>query len=127
LRNQAGANTWTGNITLGANSLLNVVGASSLSVTGTILTNTLTKIGTGDLTIGGGVANTSSLTVSQGKVLLNKTGADIDSANNLTIGDDFGGDNADVVQIASTVVGRQRINGALTVNSSGLLDLNGMN
>src|SRR5207248_8829643 len=41
-------------------------------------------------------------------------------------GDDFGGDNADVAQIAAAATVRQAV-GSLTVSSSGLMDLNGKN
>src|SRR5262249_17994966 len=58
LRNLAGNNTWAGNITLGANSTA-LVFAGTLTINGNLSNNTLTKIGTGDLTLGGANANSS--------------------------------------------------------------------
>ena len=105
LRIQSGANTWSANWTLGSNATLNVIGGS-LTVNGNISSNTLTKIGAGDLTIGGSGANSASLVVTRGKVILNKSVADVNSAATLTIGDDIGGDDIDVVQIAAPACGR---------------------
>src|SRR5207249_1790382 len=62
----------------------------------------------------------------QGKVVLNKTTADTNAAATLTVGDDFGGDNADVAQISSAATVRQAVTN-LTVLSSGLMDTGGKN
>src|SRR5262249_41735394 len=94
------------------------------TVNASINGNTLTKIGTGDLTLGGSAANSASLIVAQGKVILNKTTADVNSAATLTVGDDFGGDNADVAQVSGSATVRQAVTN-LTRTSSGLLDING--
>src|SRR5262249_10148363 len=71
-------------------------------------------------------ANSASVTVAQGKVILNKTTADVLSAATLTVGDDLGGDNADVAQVSGAATVRQAVTN-LTVLSSGLMDLNGKN
>ena len=122
IRNVAGANVWSANITLGSNASLNVA-TGSFTTTGTVAGNTLTKFGTGDFIVGGAGANTSSLTIAQGKLILNKTAA-VNAAAAIIVGDDFGGDNADVLQVAATAAVRQQISGLLTVTSSGLVDLN---
>src|SRR5439155_1170605 len=64
-------------------------------------------------------------TVNEGTLVLNKTAGTDAILGSLVIGNDAGGASADVVQLAAA----NQINdtAAVTVNSSGLLDLNGNN
>lgn len=86
----------------------------------------LTKADVGTLTLSAGASNTYTglTTVNGGTLVLNRTVLDSTIKGGLIIGDGVGGPAADVVrlgaasQIANTV--------AVTVNSSGLLDLNGL-
>ena len=90
----------------------------------------ITKTGAGTLTLNATTTNTftGATTVSAGTLLLNDTGGVAVSGGSLVIGDSLGGagvNKADVArllsnnQIASTV--------AVTINDSGLLDLNNNN
>jgi autotransporter-associated beta strand protein/T5SS/PEP-CTERM-associated repeat protein len=86
-----------------------------------------TKTGTGTLTLGGAANNSLSgtLFVNEGVVLLNKTAGLHALDTLLTVGDGAGGAGADVVRWLAS----NQINSGggteITVNSSGLLDLNG--
>lgn len=122
LRDLSGTSTLNGNISLAGNATV-LVFAGGLTLNGNVTGNTLTKIGTADLTLGGAGANTSNVTVAQGRIVLNKTTVDTNAAGTLTIGDDIGGDNVDVVQIAAAAAVRQSVTN-LTVTSSGLMDIN---
>lgn len=81
------------------------------------------KVGTGSWELGGTVSNTygGTATVNEGTLLLNKTGATAISGSALIIGDNVGGNDADVVelldnnQIADTT--------DVTVRDTGLLEL----
>ena len=81
----------------------------------------LIKNGTGQLTLSGSSANTASVQVNTGTLVLNKS-AGVDAvAGNLGIGDAVGGANADVVRLNNSY----QINGSVSISSSGLLDTNG--
>jgi len=79
------------------------------------------KRGAGVLSMEGTSTNTywGSTTVNEGTLELRKSGISIPGS--LYIGDDLGGSRADVVRLFTT----NCLNGNVTVNSSGLLDLNG--
>ncbi|HEV8605960.1 MAG TPA: autotransporter-associated beta strand repeat-containing protein [Tepidisphaeraceae bacterium] len=87
----------------------------------------LTKTGDGALMFGGATANsyTGITTVNAGTLLLNKSVANGALNGGLTIGDGAGGAGSDVVR---WVAGEQVWHGAgsvVSINSSGLMDLNG--
>lgn len=121
----AGAATLTGDRTI------NITSTGTTTLAGTIgqdsAARSLIKAGPGTLRLGGAASNTYSgaTTVNSGVLVLAKTGANVDSiaGSSLVIGDAVGGVESDVVRlenghdIADTV--------AVTVSSSGLLDLNG--
>lgn len=92
-------------------------------------TGSLFKIGPGTLRLSGASDNTFSgpAEVREGLLELGKTGASAlrDNAS-LTVGDEVGGADADIVRY---VANGNQINSsvAVTVSSSGLLDLNGFN
>ena len=96
----------------------------TLVLNGAVLTGTLTKIGTGDLTLMGSAANTSAITVAENNVNLAKTAA-VAAATTLTIGNDLGGDNAQ--QAIVTGVNAQTASTGVTIASTGRLDVNGRN
>src|SRR5262249_45344145 len=118
----SGTLTLTGGIT-GSGNALTVGGAGDTTVSSVIGTGsgTLTKDGAGTLTLNGSSANTFSgtATVNAGTLKLSKASGNA-IAGNLTIGDGSGTDTAQLTaasQIADT--------SAVTINSSGVLDLNG--
>lgn len=142
LRNISGTNSYAGAVTLGSAStiasdagtltvsgavanggfLATLDGAGDTTVSGVISgTGGLTKAGTGTLTLSGTGSNTftGTLTVNSGTVQFNKT-ANLDAlAGALVIGDGVGLDTV------RTLAGNQLNGAAVTINSSGLLDLNG--
>ena len=103
-------------------------GGSTLTVNGVLNfngQNTL-KVGTGTLVLAGAAANVGggATFVNEGTLLLNKTGAVNAITNNLTIGDNRGGQDADVVQYGAAAGGTDQIGAVtVTVQSSGRLDL----
>ncbi len=132
LRSISGNNTWGSPI-----NLLSVVGAPAAAVNveaDTLVFNNvlsggadLIKIGPGTLALTGDTSNSAVGTtfVNTGLLLLNKAEDLIAINGNLVIGDDLGGNNADVVRLAAR--GQLRTDRNLRVNSSGLLDLNNFN
>ena len=125
LASESGSNYWTGNIALNNNSDVTVATGTVLNVAGGISgTGNLTKGGDGTLVFSGAQSNTYSgvTMVNQGVLRLGKsTGNAVASA--LVIGDGLGGVNADVVLFS----GNSQItpSSAVTINSSGRLDLDG--
>lgn len=129
LRNVAGNNTLTGPVTLLATSTIGVNAGQTLDIDAVISGATfgVTKLLPGTLRYSGGGANTytGATTVSEGTLELNKTAGVNALAGVLTVGNDAGSQNADVVrllqanQIPDTV--------QVQVTPSGLLDLNGNN
>jgi autotransporter-associated beta strand protein len=120
-------NTWSGNIALIGNSLVNATTNGPLNLSGIISgSGTLTKAGAGTLTFSGNKVNTYSglTTINQGTLLLSRSTTNA-VPGPLLIGDGTGGANADLVrftansQLAST--------SAVTIDTSGQLDLNGFN
>ncbi len=102
--------------------------SSNVSVSGAIGGNFgLTKSGAGALMLSGATANsyTGMTTVTAGMLLLNKSVANGAVIGGLTIGDGAGGAGSDVVR---WMAGEQIWSGAgsvVSINSSGLMDLNG--
>ena len=116
---------WNGTIALSKRSAITVSPGISLLVLGAITGgNMLTKIGLGDLILGGNSSNTERHTrVHEGTLVLSSSFTSGAVTGGLTIGDGVGGANADVVRLNRL---RQIDNGVLvTLASSGLLDLNG--
>jgi autotransporter-associated beta strand protein len=117
--------SWAGPITLNGDVFINVFGGTftnSGAITGT---GGVTKGQSGTLIYAGSGANTYSgdTVVNTGQLQLAKTIATAGIVNgSLTIGDDLGGNDADIVR----EMGPNQINSAvpITINSSGLLDLN---
>jgi autotransporter-associated beta strand protein len=116
--------TWTGNIFLNTDSIINVPGIATLRHLGVISgPGGLRKTGTGTLTLAGVGDNTFSgnTVVNAGRLHLQKTN-DVAIPGALIIGDGSGGSDADVVSLLTP---HQIANdGPITVNTSGLLDLN---
>ena len=119
------SNFWSGNISLSGTSIITVATNAPLNLAGGISgPGGLTKSAGGTLIFSGnkGNAYSGSTTVEQGTLLLSKTQSNA-VAGPLVIGDGIGGANADVVRFA----GNSQLGNApaVTINSSGLLDLNG--
>ena len=120
-----GSNSWAGAISLGADSTIGVATNEYLNLPGPIGgTGDLTKIGPGTLIYSGGVANTysGSTFANEGTLSLNKTVTDGAIPHDLFVGDGVGPSLSDVVRIN----GNPQIAtvSAVTIASSGLLDLN---
>ncbi len=121
----SGTASWAGPVTLNGDVSINVFGGTftnSGAITGT---GGVTKGQTGTLIYAGSGANTYSgdTIVNTGILELSKTIATAGIVNGtLTIGDDLGGADVDVVREE----GANQINSSvpITINSSGLLDLN---
>src|SRR5439155_16972542 len=119
-------NSWSGAVTLGANSTV-AVDAGSLTMSGATgdgaLGFGLTKAGAGTLTFSGTSANTytGATTVNAGELDLGKTAGVNAVAGGLTIGDGTGTDVAKLLaanQIADA--------SSVTVNSSGTCNMNSL-
>jgi len=126
--NTAGANTINNAITLGASPVpVNVGSGVSLTLAGALGgTGGLTKSGTGTLTLSGSGNNTytGATTVNAGLLQLGKTSGWAIGYGSLMIGDGIGGSQADVVRYTGTGTSQLNTLVPITVNSSGLLDLN---
>jgi autotransporter-associated beta strand protein len=127
LHNLAGTDSWAGPIVLAQDATIGV-DAGQLNLNGAVSASSpfdesLTKVGTGTLLFGGGGSNTYSgtTTVDAGTLALAKTGGATAVQGALVVGDDVGAPDSDVVQLA----GNNQVGSAVTVNSSGLLDLHG--
>ncbi len=111
-------------VSLGAQTFF-VQGAGNTRVSGAISgTGNVTKDGTGTLELDGFVPKTytGATTVNGGTLILAKFGANTAIPGPLAIGDGLGGANADVVRLEFGLIGNSP---AVTINSAGLLDLNG--
>src|SRR5207237_4037626 len=113
------------NIALANTSILTTATNSTLNLSGGISGNgSATKNGDGTLIFSGNKPNSYSglTTVNQGILLLSKTSSNA-IASGLIIGDGAGGANVDLVRF----MGNSQLGtfSAVTLNSSGKLDLNG--
>ena len=123
----SGNSTWVSVFEVLKDSVVNVNPSASLR-TGNLIVGRgrLTKTGGGLLTLAGSTSNlnTNGVVVNEGTLVLTNSGFNQNIVGPLIIGDGVGGADADVVrldrvrQIANTV--------PVTINSSGLLDLNGL-
>jgi autotransporter-associated beta strand protein len=100
--------------------------ADKLLVTGLISgTQTLAKHGAGRFEIAGAGSNTFSgpFILRQGSMVLDKSGSDIALVSStVTVGDEAGGGNADLLQYGSAA-GSNQLTGSVVVASSGSYDL----
>lgn len=133
--------TVTGNVELvGGNNLIGSTSGSTLNLAGQILSplsagnRRLLLVGPGTVQFTGNQPNiyTGDTVVLQGRLELGKTGAGIDKAvpSVLIIGDNIGGDNAAEVRlVANNQIAQLNLFDAalntITLNSSGVLNLNG--
>lgn len=145
LRNISGNNSWSGDLTLGSASmiasdsgtltlsgaidnggfLLTVTGAGGVTTSGVISgTGGLTKTGSGTLTLSGGASNTYTgvTTVNDGTLQLDMAAGKNAFNGTLTVGDGIGATNSAVTRFLDI---NQIPNKAITINTDGLLDLNG--
>ena len=121
--NCLGSSSWEGPITLAGDSTIYQYAGASLTLNASISgPGGFTKSGPGTLIFSGSTANTYSgnTFMNEGTLLLGKTGFDLAIPHDLTIGD---GTGSDVVQ---NLVQNQIANTShVTINTGGLLDLNG--
>ena len=120
----AGTLTLSGALTNGG-FLLTETGAGSMGLSGVVSgTGGLTVSGTGTLTLSGGSANTYTgvTAVNSGELDLNKNSGKNAYAGTLTIGDGAGAAGS---AITRWLVANQVPATAVTINSDGLMDLNG--
>jgi autotransporter-associated beta strand protein len=125
LATDSGSNYWTGSIQLNDNSNITTATNTVFNLAGVLSgTGGVTKTGDGTLIFSGALNNTYAgvTTVNQGTLLLSKTTSNA-VPGALIIGDGTGGSDADVVRLGA--LQQISINSDVTVNSSGLLDLNG--
>ena len=122
-----GSNFWAGPVTLGANVRIGVTPTLGVLNLGGVIggTGNLTKDDSGTLFFSGGEANNYAGTtyVNAGTLGLAKTVNNGAIPGALVVGDGVGGTNADVVQLPASGTGQIANTAAVTVNSSGLLDL----
>ncbi len=127
LSSSFGSNSWDGAITLGSDATIGVTGTNDfLNLAGAISGSfDLTKISLGTLIFSGGAGTANSYAgtvVNAGTLILEKSIPNASIPGNLTIGDGSGGANADVVRFARD--NQIMDTGAISIASSGLLDLN---
>lgn len=126
LSSSFGSNSWAGAVTLATDSSISVFTNNFLNLSGPISgAGGLRKIGPGTLIFSGSGANsyTGTTTVDEGFLLLGKVVADGSLHGPLVIGDNVGGGLSDVVRYLAGNQAASTVN--VTVNGSGLLDLNG--
>ncbi|AWM41402.1 Extracellular serine protease precursor [Gemmata obscuriglobus] len=141
LQVSSGTNVWTGTVSVignnqigpGDEAIINVTGATgSLEFSNVVSGDAkIRKLGAGELKLTGTASNTfvDTLQIEQGTVSLKKiapVGTTVNAvAGAIIVGDGQGGNNADVLRLdAPNQIPDTR---AITVNSSGLFDLNGSN
>jgi len=126
----AQTNIWSGTVTLAGNAAVRVDGGGgtfdNLEITAALAgTAAFTKLGAGRLTFNGAVSNTltGSVNVNEGTLFLNKAPTFVAIAGALNIGDNLGGNDADVVLLgaADQIADAQSV----VVNASGLFNLGG--
>ena len=131
VRNIAGANSTTGTVTLAGTSTIGVDLASSLNINSVISGggNGVNKLLGGTLRYSGGTANTytGTTTVFEGTLELNKTAGVAAVAGPLTVGNDAGPQDSDVVRLLAADQIADGGNNFVQVTPSGFLDLNGNN
>jgi len=126
--NASGASSWTGDIVLNTDTF--IASSGSLQLPGQISgTGGFTKLGAGSLTLGGPAANTytGTTTVRDGTLLLDKdtaTASDGAMSGPLVVGENELPENTDIVRwLRARQVPEDT---DITLNSSGLADLNGL-
>ncbi len=123
----SGASYWNGGVSLARATTIQVDAGASLEVYSSFGgSGALTKTGPGGLQLDGGVgsSNTNTTMVSEGFLVLNTTPSVQAIIGPLIIGDGIGGADADVVRLLRNYqIGN---NVSVTINFSGLLDLNGV-
>lgn len=126
IRNVTGNNTWMGPMSLVSNSTIAVDGESLTfsAAIGPSSARDLTKIGAGTLKLSGSSSNTytGATIVNAGVLELAKSSGNDAIAGNLTVGDGTGDDR--VILLSENQIIDDK---AVTLNSSGLLHLNGLN
>jgi len=146
IRNLSGANSWAGTVTLNAASTITSDAGSSLDINGPIAVNHaltvggagntlasgsiygaggITKSGSGTLTLdgAGAVSNAGGVTIAEGTVALAKaSGANTFTGGSFVVGDGSGTDTLRL-DAANQIADFQ----AVTVNSSGVFNLNNFN
>src|SRR5439155_20281000 len=133
LQTVSGANTWAGPISLDSNAAIGADGVSKLTITGVIsgvAASGLTKLGTGTVVFNGATSNTyqGATTVNAGVLQLNMTNAGAFAIpGDLIIGDGVNPSSADTDVVQLLADGQFNTAGNITINSTGLLDLNGHN
>jgi len=107
----------------------NGTAAFEVDLAGSVAGGTLVKAGDGVLRLSGAAANggTLSVIVTEGELRLQKSTANAAITGPLTIGDGIGGTNADVVRLAATEQIGTTSGLVVTIERSGLLDLNNFN
>jgi len=121
----SGASVWTGDIVLNTNTFIGDT-SGSLLLSGAISgVGGFTKIGNGSMTLGGTNANTYTGTtvVKDGIMFLDKAASDGAMSGPLIIGEDELPANADIVRYLRN--SQLPDDTDVTINASGLLDLNG--
>jgi autotransporter-associated beta strand protein len=124
----SGTNSWSGTNVFTADTVINVATNCYLSMQGRLLgTGGFTKTGPGILELAGPASSstyTGDTTVQEGILLLNS--ANVIRYGTLTIGDGFGGPDADVVRyLSSSCIFGGAGGSSVAIKSSGVLDLNG--
>jgi autotransporter-associated beta strand protein len=117
--------SWNGDVFLTGDSSIQV-GSGLFTISGIVYgPGSLTKVGAGNLRFAGSSANTftGSIFVDQGILSLNKSAGVTAISGALTVGNDLGGADADVVRLLAD--DQIADNAPITLNSSGLLDING--
>jgi fibronectin-binding autotransporter adhesin len=127
-----GSCSWTANPILNAVLTVRAFFGSVFNINGTISgSGGITKLQTGTLQLSGTADNTYAgpTTVDEGTLELNKSGVNVESIQGsaLVIGDGLGGDDVDVVRYVGTSTSQILSSVPITINVSGLLDLNGHN